>query len=201
MYNPGPPPPGHGSVAVTSIAAELADVRQSLCGVVYDYWQSLRGEAFAPSWAAFDLPELPGDCVRFTHVVDVHRDPFDIRFRFWGTGLTDVLYFDRTGQSLLTTDMGYLNEERRTQVLADYGTVIENRAPYPFLWDAAASGSRPRQLIVPTLRLPLSDDGETVSHIVTHFDFTDTRPIWEEMFRVAERDQPLAVPSDNANNS
>lgn len=194
-------PPGHGSVAVSSVSASMGEVCQSLCGVVYDYWRKAKGDAFAPTWAAFDLPDLPGNCVRCIHVVDVHQDPFDITFRFWGTGLTDVLYFDRTGQSLLSTDMGYLNEDRRTQVLADYRAVIDTRAPYPFLWDAASTGARPRRLIVPTLRLPLSDDGARVSHVVTHFDFTDTRSIWEEMFRVAERDQPAVPPSDNDSSS
>ena len=177
-----------GSVAVTSVQVPLDDIMESGCRGIYEHWNAVRGERFAPDWTGFDLIRLPGDRVRYTHVVDIATEPFDVTFRFWGTGLTDVLYFDRTGQSLLTTNMGYLDERRREQVLAGYRTVIDTRAIMPFLWDASSTREHARRLIVPSIRLPLSWDGETVTNIVTHFDFASqqTRQ-WEALFDVHNR--------------
>lgn len=176
-----------GSVRVNSVRVTLDDVWDSGCREIYEHWNDRRDDCFAPDWRAFELSRLPANCIRYTHVVDIHDNPFDITFRFWGTGLTDVLYFDRTGDSLLITNMGYLDEVRRDQVLADYRTVIDAKAPLPFLWDASAARERINRLIVPSIRLPLSDDGERVTKIVTHFDFTGNREDWEEVFLVHER--------------
>ncbi len=174
-----------GSIAVSSVKVTLEDIKDSDCQVIYDFWNTIRGDRIAPTWKEFDLSRLPPNCIRYTHVVDITRDPFDVTFRFWGTGLTDVLYFDRTGQSLLTTNMGYLDERRREQVLADYRKVIEMKAPMPFLWDASSSREHANRLIVPTIRLPLSADNEHVTNIITHFDFaSQQKSIWQKMFDV-----------------
>lgn len=178
----------YGHVAVTSVHVPLEKIMDSGCREMFDHWNRVRGERFAPSWQSFDLISLPANLIRYTHVVDISDDPFDVTFRFWGTGLSDVLYFDRTGQSLLSTNMGYLDERRREQVLADYRTVIATREPMPFLWDASATREHARRLIVPSIRLPLSQDGERVTNIVTHFDFASQKSdVWEKMFAVHER--------------
>ena len=176
-----------GSVRVNPDMVPLESVWDSGCRAVYEYWDRLRGKRFAPAWEEFELITLPPNCIRYTHVVDIHENPFDITCRFWGTGLTDVLYFDRTGQSLLTTNMGYLDESRRREVLDNYRTVIDTKAPFPFLWDASSARQHVNRLVVPSLRLPLSGDGERVTHVVTHFDFTASQDTWEQMFHVHER--------------
>ncbi len=179
---------GLGTVSVSSVRVSLEEIIDSDCLDIYQHWDSLRGDHFAPSWEEFDLSYLPANCIRYTHVVDISHDPFDVTFRFWGTGLTDVLYFDRTGQSLLNTNMGYLDEHRRDQVLNDYKDVIESRAPMPFLWDASSTREQARRLIVPSIRLPLSATNERVDNIVTHFDFEHQQStIWEDMFDVKNR--------------
>ena len=179
-----------GSVAVSSVHVTMTDVMESGCRIIYEHWNKVGGERFAPSWRAFDLIRQPANLIRYTHVVDISTDPFDVTFRFWGTGLSDVLYFDRTGQSLLTTNMGYLDEHRRDQVLADYKTVIQSRVPMPFLWDASVTRESARRMIVPSIRLPLSQDNERVTSIVTHFDFASQKTdIWEAMFDVHRRGQ------------
>jgi len=164
-----------GSVAVSSVHISMDEMVNSGCREIYDYWDAVRGARFAPTWRSFDLIRLPGNLIRYTHVVDISAEPFDVKFRFWGTGLTDVLYFDRTGQSLLTTNMGYLDEHRREQVLADYKAVIESQSPMPFLWDASATRVNARRLIVPSIRLPLSDDNENVTGVITHFDLSRSK--------------------------
>ncbi len=169
-------------VSVASVGVPLETVLESGCAGLYDYWNGIRGSRFAPTWREFELPDLPASVVRYVHVLDVKHDPFDLVVRFWGTGLTNVLYFDRTGESLFTTNMGYLDEARRNQVIEDFSIVIETREPFPFLWDASSSREHAAKLVVPSLRVPISDDGETVSHVATYFDFTDKRPDWERLF-------------------
>lgn len=177
-----------GTVTVSSARVSLHDLAESDCLILYEIWDKHRGDRFAPTWQEFDLSYLPANCIQYTHVVDVSTEPFDITFRVWGTGLTDVLYFDRTGQSLLTTNMGYLDEHRREQVLSDYRAVISSKEPMPFLWDASSTREHSRRLIVPSIRLPLSEDNNQVTGIITHFDFaSQDRAIWEKMFEVNNR--------------
>lgn len=172
-----------GSIAVTSLKIPLENIKDSDCQKIHEYWNTIRGDRIAPSWKEFDLSRLPANCIRYTQVVDISRDPFDVTFRFWGTGLTDVLFFDRTGQSLLSTNMGYLDERRRQQVLDDYRTVIETKTPMPFLWDASSTREFANRLIVPSIRLPLSADNVHVTNIVTHFDFaSQQKSVWQKMF-------------------
>lgn len=177
-----------GTVTVSSVRVSIEDITESSCLKLYEFWDSLREDRFAPTWEEFDLSYLPATCIQNTHVVNISTEPFDITFRFWGTGLTDVLYFDRTGQSLLTTNMGYLDDHRREQVLSDYCAVIKSKAPLPFLWDASSTREHSSRLIVPSIRLPLSADNDRITSIITHFDFaSQDRKTWEEMFEVNNR--------------
>lgn len=179
-----------GTVTVTSARISIDDIAASDCLKLYEFWDILREDRFAPTWEEFDLSYLPANCIQYTHVVDISTEPFDITFRFWATGLTRVLYFDRTGQSLLKTNMGYLVEHRREQVLSDYCAVIKSKKPMPFLWDASSTREHSRRLIVPSIRLPLSADNNKVTGIITHFDFaSQDKSVWEKMFEVNNRSE------------
>ena len=177
-----------GNVRVSSVRVPLNEVLDSNCRAIFEYWDRCRAESFAPTWRGFELMDLPPDCIRYTHVVDIHDGSFDITFRFWGTGLTDILHFDRTGESLLTTTMGYLYEARRQSVLSDYQTVIDTMMPLPFLWDASFAREHASHVAVPSIRLPISNDGKRVTQIATHFDFTDKRDTWQMLFRAHSPD-------------
>ena len=176
-----------GNVHVSSVRVPLEDVWDSSCRHLYEYWNQCRGDNFAPTWTAFELSDLPPDCIRYSHVVDLHQTPFDITFRFWGTELTDVLFYDRTGESLLSTNMGYLEDSRRRYVMADYLEMLESQQPAPFLWDASATHEHTGKLVVPSLRVPISNNGVNVTQVATHFDFTDKRDTWENLFQVHQR--------------
>ena len=182
-----------GTVHVDSVRVALEALSASHCRTVYDYWNDLRGDRFAPTWQEFDLWRLHPAVIPFTHVADVRQAPFDIVYRFWGTGMTEVLGYDRTGKSLTSAPMGYLDEDRRRHALADYQEVVATRAPKPFLWDAASARRDRLRLIVPGQRLPLSDDGARVTQVVTTIDFSDTREIWEDLFEVHKREPKLGT--------
>ena len=58
----------------------------------------------------------------------------------------------------------------------------------PFLWDASSTRELARRLIVPSIRLPLSNDGIHVTNIITHFDFASQQSAqWEALFDVRNR--------------
>jgi len=128
-----------------------------------DYWNSLRGGAFAPSWEQFDLLALDPKSIPRVVVDDVHRDPLDVVVRFWGTGHVQRKGFDKTGKSIAGTPT-----IRGPTAFSEYKWVVENRQPFASrdavnLLDTV--GKPPfRQTLV---RLPLSDDGDRVNHIVS----------------------------------
>ena len=64
------------------------------------YWESLKGDAFAPSWKDFDLAALDPKSIPYIIVIDVVRDPLDFVIRFWGTGHVAKKGVDKTGKSV-----------------------------------------------------------------------------------------------------
>ena len=84
----------------TSVLVSVAKVLDSNCRFLYEKWDSLCGSDFAPSLKEIDLPRLPSNIIPFIRVVDVSHAPFDLTYRFWGTGLANRLGSKRTGTSL-----------------------------------------------------------------------------------------------------
>jgi hypothetical protein len=108
-------------------------------------------------------------------VVDIELDPFDIRYRFWGTGLVRVLGHDRTGKKL-----SELQLTRVAEAMAEFRTVVEERAPYALIYNATTS-KRTGTLYAPAIRLPIMDDGETVTKVVALTDFNADQSKWRRM--------------------
>jgi len=128
-----------------------------------DYWNSLRVGAFAPSWKQFDLVALNPKSIPRLVVVDVHHGPFDVVVRFWGTGHVQRKGFDKTG-----TSIAGMPTVRGPVAFSEYRWVVENRQPFASrdtvnLLDAVGKPPFHQTLI----RLPLSNDGERVDHIVS----------------------------------
>jgi len=128
-----------------------------------DYWDSLRDGAFAPSWKQFDLVALNPKSIPRVVVVDVLHDPFDVVVRFWGTGHVQRKGFDKTGKPIAGTPTA-----RGPTAFAEYRWVVENKVPFASrdtvnLLDAIGKPPFHQSLI----RLPLSNDGEAVDHIVS----------------------------------
>ncbi len=154
----------------------VATVLESNCRLVYELWASLRGNNFAPSWKDFDLQRLPPHAISFTRVVDVLHAPFDLKYRFWGTGLVTMLGDERTGKSLAK-----LPANRVKQAIAEYEIVIQEKAPYALVYNAKTT--RPAMpLYAPAIRLPLTDNDETVDKIIAYADFDADQDKWLGIF-------------------
>ena len=169
---------------LSSREVSLQEILETDCRYLYEKWDSQRGNDFAPSWRSFELLDLPTHVIPFCRVVDVLRDPFDLVYRFWGTGLVKVLGADRSGKSLLQLDVSRVAEATK-----EYQTVIERQAPFYYVYDAKTSkGLYFNPVFAPAIRLPLTDDGETVDKIISYVDFNTDSDVWQKVFE--EESQP-----------
>lgn len=128
---------------------------------VLAYWNSVRGERFAPSWRDFDLAELPGPLLRNTLVVDMQEPPHPIRYRYYGSGIAQSHGFELTNK----TSDDIFPEDLRRHIVGQYEALKTARQPKLFLSDIYVKDGVPKRDLI--LRLPLSDDGERVTGAVS----------------------------------
>ena len=164
------------------VRVTVADVLESNCRDIYAYWDGLRGARVAPTWADFHLEHLSSKTIPFVRVVDIRTEPFDIRYRYWGTGLVRVLGHDRTGQTLSSMSL-----QRVQQAIEEYRTVVAERAPYALVYNATTS-KETGALYVPGIRLPIMDDGENVTKVVAYADFDANQEKWGRLLAERSRD-------------
>ena len=132
---------------------------------IYDLWDELRGEKFAPPWSKVELIKFPLRRIPYCVVVDVIPDPLDFVYRFWGTKITNLHRKDMTGQSV--RQIG--SPEAGETLYQQYAKALATRSPTAFVNQlTSASGMFTEELI---LRLPLSSDGEQINHFICVFDF------------------------------
>lgn len=128
---------------------------------VYAYWRDIKGNRIAPTWAEFDMMKIPPSLLRSTLVKDVEQYPLAFRYRFYGTHFVRLWHREYTGK---TTD------EMESQILAtairkSLEQYIEQKQPKFYLLGGKFAEKMKKFQI--QLRLPLSDDGQTVTNIVT----------------------------------
>ncbi len=140
--------------------AELPDDMAAL----WAYWDGLRGDRVAPPWSAFDLFEVPARLLPTTMVVNI-ADPIEnSSYRFWGSGLTLIHGRDMTGGCPYDLQPASLGR----QVLQHHKeAVAQKTAIARTLYFQTARGLQHEQTLI---RLPLSDDGEHVHHLVIVVD-------------------------------
>lgn len=160
----------------SAVRVPVEDVLASNCRVVHDHWRALPFDNFAPHWRNFRLESLPPKVIAFVRVVDVSFDPFDLAYRFWGTGLVTVLGQDRTGKRL-----SRVSAVRVAKAMAEYQPVVDEKALLALVYDVKTS--RPSQpLYAPAIRLPFTADGATVDKVLTYADFSADQEVWAARF-------------------
>lgn len=152
----------------TIIGVEAPNLHDNDFQEVFGYWNTLRGLQLAPSWADFDLLQLPTKLIPSVVVMDIMTDPLDFQYRFWGTRFTDVHAQDLTGKSIMIIEPKELGvfffNQNKTTFEAKKACLFANRIP-------AGEGIRGLPTNETILRMPLSDDGEAITHIVSVVDF------------------------------
>lgn len=132
----------------------------------YDYWLELKRERWAPSWLEWQWMKLPVKLIPYFLVVDVHYEPTDFVYRFYGTASVNMHNFDFTGKSVntirsavtikSTCDQYHEVMEQRREISSSYTVQAgENGAPYEQT----------------SLRMPMSDNGDKVDQIVSFIDW------------------------------
>jgi len=140
---------------------------QSECRDIVEHWTGLRGDAVAPPWRAFDWSPVPSNIIPYCGVVDVHREPLDFVYRFWGSAHVKAHGQELTGLSV--RDMR--PEAESDSVFAQYRETLEAAEPLFFVNRLeVGKGRTPYEEF--SLRLPFSSDGETIDIL---FAFSDLR--------------------------
>ena len=132
---------------------------------VFAYWNRLRGDAWAPAWKDFRLLDLSSRAIPFVIVMDVIREPLDFHYRFWGTGNTTYIGYDMTGKSVRQNKLfseKVFNEARR---------IVEEKKPLVHHSKVIRGDGLFREYT--RLRVPLTADGENVTHIVSAVDIKE----------------------------
>lgn len=141
---------------------------------VLEVWESGRCGRAGPEWKSVDLLRYPAALIPYFTVVEVAREPEDYVYRFWGSGHTAIKGCDLTGKSVLAyraADIGAI-------IFAECREVVASRAPGAFR-HSVETASRLGHVIQNTVRLPLSADGESVSHILSFADWRRDRRRWQ----------------------
>jgi hypothetical protein len=145
--------------ASKSVTLTAADQAPGPLADVHAYWDELRGEAWAPKWSDFHLYELPPKILPWSIVVDVDSTTMDFRYRFWGTERARLIGQELTGKRV--SDIA--NEYMRDANMAQYVETLELKVPMLFETPVVKESEIP--IVVTSIRLPLSEDGESISNI------------------------------------
>jgi len=135
-----------------------------------DYWNSIRGDRFAPPWKEFDLLAFDSIIISHISVVDVRREPLDFTFRFFGTAHVNAKGIDKTGKSIQE-----VAQFRDASPFDEFKQVMDQKFPLAIqdvITVPAPDGEKIPQFV---LRLPLSDDGQAVDKIISLVDWDLTR--------------------------
>ena len=147
---------------------------------VFAYWLRRRGSAIAPTLAQFKLHELPADILPWSIIADVGPAGRDFKYRFWGTERVYLIDAEMTGKWVSEIENAHMREAN----LNEYKEALAIRKP--ILCNTPVVTGSGREAVFQSLRMPLSDDGKTVSHIysamnytqmsATHYEFYGTDP-------------------------
>jgi len=142
-----------------------------------DLWTGLCGDRFAPMWRDVDLSRFPGNIIPFITVVDVSDSNEPFSYRFWGTGHTRVKGVDLTGKSPLSMFPKVVAD----LIVQEFTLVRNNKTPMSFVHDIRPQSDEASR-IQETLRLPLSNDGQNVTNILSLADWQTDQDYWATMY-------------------
>jgi len=155
---------------------DRSDIASSLtpdARLCLDYWSDLRGDRLAPAWREFDWLRIPPKIIPFFGVVDVTVDPLEFVYRFWGSAHAQAHHQELTGKPV----SAIRPQAEAESVFNQYKETLDARRPLLF-----ANTIRTGLMKIPateiSLRLPFSNDGSGIHHIVA---FSDIRKDLDRM--------------------
>lgn len=126
---------------------------------LYDYWVARAGSQPMPARAAI----APGDIAELLpriSILEAAAEPTAVRYRLAGTGLRDIYGLELTGRTIAELE----GSSRRGYWQAVYDRVLRKGRPAQGAVRGPLEGRE--HVLLFWLRLPLADDGQTVSKIL-----------------------------------
>jgi hypothetical protein len=126
---------------------------------LYEYWDGKRHGRAMPSRAELDPVDIPS-LLQYVFLIDVTRAPQVLRYRVFGTALSELFHRDLTGLEVGSGSQ----PEHLPGILARYAHIIEQRAPFfhrDRMREQANDFTSVERLIV-----PLSRDGVHVDQLL-----------------------------------
>jgi len=164
-------------VTMDPYAADSPDITQCL-----SYWDFLRGDRLAPAWHEFNWLEFPVEIIPYCGVIDIKRDPLDFIYRFWGTAHATTMSQEMTGKSV--RDMKPASEGQ--SVYDQYLETFKSAKPRLFV-NSIRTHTLGTELTEVSLRLPFSNSGEQIDHILAFSDMRQDLKDFETAFYEAMR--------------
>lgn len=128
---------------------------------VLDHWKALKpSDAIGPAWQDYDLLDIPPKLLPAAIVVDVDPETRAMVYRYFGSQIADVFGADRTGKVIADLPDFYVEASTKT-----YGWVIDEKKPVLHTLEYIRDYAKSR--VMEIIRLPLSDNGADVSHVVS----------------------------------
>jgi len=143
--------------------------------LVFDYWLSLRGDRLGPRWREFDLMKIPAKKIPFTIITDIiNKEEGLMKYRFVGTDFYRVHGIELTGKNPLDVPPEELGKKLNQELL---DIVREQKPTYSI---HHLREIRRLHILQHVLRLPLSDDGKEVTHILSVVDYIEDKKELED---------------------
>ncbi len=148
----------------TAVVTEMDQLPPPFRGT-FTHWSDQRNSIWAPAWRDFHLDQLEPAILPWSIVVDVETGALDFRYRFWGTERTVLIGAEMTGRKISDID----NPQMRDGNMLEYQEVCRRRQP--LLCETPVVTGSGRQAVFQSLRLPLSDDTKTVTHVFSAINY------------------------------
>jgi len=164
----------------SSLESDPYDADVLIIKAVFSHWCDAADGRWAPAWRDIDIMTLPPPLLPYLLVADMTPDG-DIVYRYWGRGHSSFHGTDYSGKLLSTMTPAWI----RTFLQHQYARVIETRSPKLFMteYDDIAEP-------VYSLRLPLSDDGETVTGFLSFAERDGVSRQLRNWVRTHQGDEP-----------
>lgn len=130
---------------------------------IYSNWLKCADGRWAPAWKDVDVMSLPSRVLPYVAVCDVADDE-EFVYRYWGRGHTGYHRADYSKKRISDITPSWVRDFLHHQ----YMRVVESRRPLLFetRYDF-------HEMPVLTIRMPLSDDGENVTGVLSVSDKTN----------------------------
>jgi len=169
-----PPPTGHDydyaerKVLKVTVGYPEIELLSDDAKFVFDLWLAAKGDSKLPLQRHFHIDEFPPKVVPWTIVYDVVGEGSDFFYRFFGTQRVNAHNKDYTGLHVSNMDP----QQIREKIMDELREVCMSAEPIQITTTARVYDEEFQYRM---LRMPLSEDGSTVTRIIA-ITFDGTGP-------------------------